>query len=561
VDDNLINTATSIVAAAAAPAAPANPHELMTLLVLQLAVIIIAAKLGGLLFRRFLRLPSVLGELVAGMLIGPYALGAVIPVPGIGPLFALTNPHYPVSSELQAISQIAAIILLFLSGLDTNLTVFLRYSVVGSLVGLGGVIFSFVLGDLCAVFFGVAHSFRDPQALFLGTISTATSVGITARVLAEKRKMSSPEGVTILAGAVIDDVLGIIVLAVVIGMTTLTRSGEQVHWGSISMVAVKAVGFWVICMTVGLLLARRLTGTLKHLRSPETIAGVSLGLALLLSGFSEMAGLAMIIGAYIMGLSLSRTDIVSLLQSHLQGLYDMLVPIFFCVMGMLVDVRATQQVLVFGLVYSLLAIIAKVVGCALPAYATQFNAHGALRIGLGMVPRGEVALIVAGIGLSSHTIGQDVFGVSILMTMITTFLAPPLLERSFARGGTGLKREVSAAEQEGTRSFQLEFPSADLAAFVLERLAQAFRDEDFYVFRLGQETQTYQIRKEAMVFSLSQEGQTILLTASEVNEHVARFIVLEELLELQDMARAFERLRDMDDMKNSLLKGLFDGGN
>lgn len=560
-DDMLISTGRLALAASGAQPPPANPHELMTMLVLQLAVIIIAAKLGGLFFRRFLRLPSVLGELVAGMLIGPYALGAVIPVPGLGPLFALTNPHYPVSTELQAIAQIAAIILLFLSGLDTNLTVFLRYSVVGTIVGLGGVVFSFILGDLCAVFFGVARSFSDPQALFLGTISTATSVGITARVLAEKRKMSSPEGVTILAGAVIDDVLGIIVLAVVIGMSSLSRSGEHVHWGSISMVALKAVGFWVVCMAVGLLLARRLTGTLKHLRSPETIAGVSLGLALLLSGFSEMAGLAMIIGAYIMGLSLSRTDIVSLLQSHLQGLYDMLVPVFFCVMGMLVDVRATQQVLVFGLVYSLLAIVAKVAGCAVPALLTQFNARGALRIGLGMVPRGEVALIVAGIGLSSRTIGQDVFGVSILMTMITTFLAPPLLERSFARGGSGLKREVSAAEQEGTHSFQLEFPSADLAAFVLERLAQAFRNEDFYVFRLGQETQTYQIRKEEMVFSLSLDGQTVLLTAPEASEHVARFIVLEELLELQDMARAFEKLRDMDDMKTSLLKGLFDGGN
>ena len=557
-EDTLISTGKVALALAETAAPGASHHELMTLLILQLAVILIAAKVGGLVFRRYFRLPSVLGELVAGMVIGPYALGARIAIPGLGALFALNNPDFPVSSELQAISQVAAIILLFLSGLETDLTVFLRYSVIGTLVAIGGVIFSFVLGDLCAVYFGVASSFSDPEALFLGTIATATSVGLTARILTEHQKMSSPEGVTILAGAVIDDVLGIIVLAVVVGLSRLSRSNEQVHWGSIAAVAFKAVGFWIVCTAGGLLLARRVTGTLKHLRSPETIAGVSLGLALLLSGFSEMAGLAMIIGAYIMGLSLSRTDIATMLQNQLQGLYDMLVPIFFCVMGMLVNVRAMHHVMIFGLVFSLISVLAKVLGCGLPAYLTKFNARGALRIGLGMLPRGEVALIVAGIGLTTHAIGQDVFGVSIMMTMITTFMAPPLLERSFHLGGTGLKDKEAEGAEDGLRYIPLELPTTDLASFMLGRIAQGFRNEEFFVYRLGRDTRSYQIRKDDMIFTLSMEGNVVQVTASAAYEHVARFIILEEILELQSMAQAFQKLQNMEALKSSLLKGLFD---
>jgi Kef-type K+ transport system membrane component KefB len=400
-----------------------SPTEVMTLLVMQLALIIIAARMGGFLFQRFLKLPSVLGELVAGMVIGPYALGSKIPLPGIGPLFETQTIGLPVSSELYAIATIASIVLLFLSGLATDLRVFMRYSVIGFLVGATGLLVSFILGDFCAVLFGMASSFMDPPALFLGTISTATSVGITARILTEKHKMSSPEGVTILAGAVIDDVLGIVVLAIVVGMTKVINAGGTMNWGHVGLVALKAIGFWIVCTALGLMLARQLTSVLKRFGSPEVIVSISLGLALMLAGLSEMAGLAMIIGAYIMGLSLSRTDVVQELQNSLQGVYDMLVPIFFCVMGMMVDFSSMRNALLFGLAYSLLAIIAKIIGCGIPAYLTKFNFHGALRIGLGMLPRGEVALIVASIGLSTRCIGQDLFGVAIMITMITTLLA------------------------------------------------------------------------------------------------------------------------------------------
>lgn len=554
----LSQLAPGVLAVVTGGAAAEGPDmaELMKHLVLQLAVIIICARLSGFVFKKFFQLPSVIGELIAGMVIGPYAFGR-LSIPGVGVLFPLPHGMMPVSPELYGIATIASILLLFLSGLETDLATFIRFSGVGTAVGLGGVIFSFAFGDLCAIWFGLADSFMSPTALFLGTISTATSVGITARILSEKHKTDSPEGVTILAGAVLDDVLGIVVLAIVVGMAKVSENHGAINWGHIAAVATKAIGFWIICTVIGLFSARRITRVLKYLQSPELIASISLGIALVLAGFMETAGLAMIIGAYITGLSLSRTDLVHVIHDQLHGTYNLLVPVFFCVMGMLVDFSALKGMLLFGIVYSVLAILAKVIGCGLPALMMKFNLRGAYRIGAGMVPRGEVALIVAGIGLSSGVIPANIFGVSIMMTMITTLLAPPLLVRAF-EGKSGLKASVQVGKGEEVRRISLEFPSADLAEFMLSRITRAFRNEEFFVTNLSLDTPTYQVRKDKMVFTLTAEGSHLELSSPEQYEHVARFIALEELLVLQDLVESCRNIKSLGNLQTELVTGLFD---
>jgi Kef-type K+ transport system membrane component KefB len=527
----------------------------MTQLALQLAVIMIAARLGGVLFSRLVKGPAVLGELLAGMLIGPYALGAV-EIPGWGAVFPLTGGEIPVSTELYGIATLASIVLLFLSGLETDLTTFMRYSVAGMVVGVGGLVFSFIFGTWCAVWFGVADAFTDPSALFMGTIATATSVGLTARILSEKRKMGSPEGVTILAGAVFDDVIGIVVLAVVIGMYKASVTGGQLAWARIGWLAAKAIGFWLILTAGGLLVARSLSRVLKLLRSNETIASVSLGLALLLAGISEMAGLAMIIGAYIMGLSLSRTDLAYELQGQLRGLYNFLIPVFFCVMGMLVDFSAMKGVVVFGLVYSALAVITKIVGCAVPAWFMKFSVRGALRIGIGMVPRAEVCLIVAGIGLSAGAIGPDVFGVAIMMSMVSTLVAPPLLIKAF-EGGPGI-RGKGRTVKERIVSAVLHMPSEDVAEFLASRITRAFRSEEFFVHRLHTDVPTYQVRKEDMSFTIVQEDANLIINMPVQHQYIARLIVLEEVLALQDLFDSVKQMKNPDAMGTDLLTGVFD---
>ncbi|RKX38359.1 MAG: cation:proton antiporter, partial [Verrucomicrobia bacterium] len=542
-----------------AHAAEASGHgitHMMMHLILQLAVIIIVAKIGGYLFQRFLKMPSVLGELASGMLIGPYALGGMIDLPGLGVLFA-EHAGFAASAELYGIATLASIILLFLAGLETDLAAFLRYSVVGSFVGLGGLVAAFALGDFIAVLWpgnGI-DSFMDPAALFLGVISVATSVGITARILAEKQKMSSPEGVTILAGAVFDDVFGIVTLAIVMGMAKVSLGGGEVNWGEIGIIAAKAIGFFVVVTSLGLVFARKITAAIKKFKSTEIIVATCFGLALLLAGLAEMAGLAMIIGAYIMGLALSRTDLAHEIEHHLQGIYNILVPIFFCVMGMMVDFSAMKSVLLFGSVYSLLAIVAKVAGCGLPAWLMKFNLRGSLRIGLGMLPRGEVALIIAGIGLASGIIDQGIFGVSIMMTVVTTMLAPPLLVKSF-EGGSGLRKEMEGGSED-IETIELEFPSRDITEFLLNRFVRALQDEEFFVHHLHTDTPTYRVLKDDIAFTLVGDGNKLQVAVPAANQHIARMILLEELLSLSDLLESTKQMKGLDEMGSDLMSGLF----
>jgi Kef-type K+ transport system membrane component KefB len=551
---NLLHHASG-AAAHAAEASGHNITHMMMHLILQLAVIIIVAKIGGYLFQRFLKMPSVLGELASGMVIGPYALGGYIDLPGLGVLFA-EQAGFAASAELYGIATLASIILLFLAGLETDLAAFIRYSVVGSFVGLGGLLAAFLIGDYIAVVWpgnGI-DSFMDPAALFLGVISVATSVGITARILAEKRKMSSPEGVTILAGAVFDDVFGIITLAIVMGMAKVSM-GAGVAWGPICIIALKAIGFFIIVTALGLIFSRKITALIKRFKSTEIIVAICFGLALLLAGLAEMAGLAMIIGAYIMGLALSRTDLAHEIEHHMQGVYNILVPIFFCVMGMMVDFSAMKPVLLFGSVYSLLAVVSKVAGCGIPAYLLKFNLRGSLRIGLGMLPRGEVALIVAGIGLASGIIDQGIFGVSIMMTVITTMLAPPLLVKSFERG-SGLRAEMEGGADD-VESIELEFPSRDITEFLLNRFVRALQAEEFFVHKLHTDQPTYRVLKDDIAFTLIEDGNRMIINVPAVNQNVARMILLEELLSLSDLLESSKKMKAVDEMGSDLMTGLF----
>jgi Kef-type K+ transport system membrane component KefB len=287
-------------------------------------------------------------------------------------------------------------------------------------------------------------------ALFVGAIMTATSVGITARVLADIRRLDSPEGVTVLAGAVVDDVLGIIILSVVVGIAeegTITA-------GSIGLVFLKAVGFWLGLMILGSLVSRYISRVLLWFKSPGGALVVALALAFVAAGVAEIYfGLAMIIGAYTMGLALSGTDLKHEIENSMRTVNNFMVPIFFVVIGMQVDFTAfgasedttLAASIIFAIVLSVFAVISKVVGAGVPALFVGFNRRGATRIALGMLPRGEVALIIAGIGLTSGVIGKDIFGVAIVMTIFTTVLAPVLLIPAF-RGGSGLKIDDEADE-------------------------------------------------------------------------------------------------------------------
>jgi len=496
------------IAALASGDSGEDVSPIMARLVLQLGIIVLAARVAGLLIQK-VKVPSVLIELGIGIIIGPHLLGGH-PLPGFPngifvPEGGIPATGIPVTHELYAIATIASIIMLFSAGLETDLALLLRFSITGLAVGTGGVIVSF-----CFASFVVTHYFgwhmtdpaHLPTVLFMAVMCVSTSLGIVARILSEKHKMDSPEGVTILASAVIDDMLGIVALTVVTGILGASAGlgGGSPH--PVLNVA-KSIAVWLFFTALGILFAGQLARAIKKFKSVIYISIVALGIALVLASVFQMAGLAMIIGAYVVGLSLSKTDLTDTVRDTLEVVNSFFVPVFFVVMGMMVNVHAvlSKEVLLFGAALSLAMIASKVIGCGLPTFFFNFNRLGALRIGMGMVPRGEVSFIIAGIGLSSGVLSQSMFGAGVMMVLACAVVSPPIVSALFSSPKKGVRKELYVRQ---TVSTPIAVPTHELTGLLELRLVQAFRSEGFFIHAISLDSHNtvYHLRKNAIHITL-----------------------------------------------------------
>ena len=537
----------------------------IALLAIQLGLILFLAKLFGMAAAK-LKVPSVMGELLAGIVFGPFCLGG-IGLPAAGLEHGLFPPStavagIPVDPMLYAVATLGSIVLLFQSGLETDVRTFFKYSVAGTVVGIGGIVCSFLCGAAVGRYV-LGWTFMDPRTLFLGILCTATSVGISARILSEHHAMGSPEGVTIMAAAVIDDVLGIVCLAVVIGIANVELRGGLMDWSRIAWITVRSFGIWLGVTAVGLALSGRIATFLKGFRSPLVFAIQAFGFSLLLAGIFEKAGLAMIIGAFVMGLSLSKTDVAFKIREALAPIYNFLVPVFFVVMGMLVDVRVLRdpKVLLVGIVFSLMAVLGKVVGCSVPALAMNFNPVGALRIGVGMVPRCEVVLIIAGI--AATTLMKDpaggaapvpifdsrLFGIAIIMPLVTALLAPPLLDAALAIRRKGVRREVPDKDQVVTR---FDFQTDAIATFAFHQIVELLQHDGFATSAIVRGIRVVQFRKDETSFSLEVKGTTFIFASSAEDVPLIRTTLYESVVELHKDLSELSQLAAPDAVRGKI---------
>lgn len=550
----LIAFTVPVFANSTASGSPDLKHQI-TLLVLQLGVIIFFAKFIGRLFGK-IGLPSVLGELIAGIIIGPYLLGSIPFLGFTEGLFPLVHGSVPVTTELWAIAQIASIVLLFHAGLETDLNLFMRYSLKGAVVGIAGVLASFGAGVWCATTF-MKLPLMHPVTLFLGVLSIATSVGITAKILSEQRKMDSPEGVTILAAAVIDDVLGIIILAIILGVVGVITAGNgnaSIDWSRIRFIAFKAVAVWLGFTALGLIFASKISGFLKLFKDKINIAVAGLALSLLFAGIFESAGLALIIGAYVLGLSLSKTDVSFVIQDVMHPIAEFIVPVFFCVMGMLVDIHVffSQEVLLLGLIYAVISIIAKIIGCGLPSLFLNFNTTGALRIGVGMVPRGEVALIIAGIGVSAGILNPKYFGIAVLMTLVSTIAPPPILTKLLKNPKKGTKKEEKGSD---TISTNFDFPSDSLTDLAVSKIVSTLSAEGFFSHKMEiDNNKIYQMRKDNIFFTIHHFKMEIEIISDKEDLVYVKNLVYEALLDLNETIKKLQEMAKPEEMKKDILE-------
>jgi Kef-type K+ transport system membrane component KefB len=374
-------------------------------LLLELFAIFVSAKAVGELFER-MALPSVLGEILAGALLGPFALNWI-----------------PASDIIHSVAELGAIFVLFSAGLETSPSELIRIGTKSLRVALAGVIVPFVLGFVYMKLRGDVTT----EAVFVGAAMVATSVGITARVFADLHLLSTDTAKIILGAAVFDDILGMVLLAVVGGLAS-----GGVNWLHMGVLISEAAGFALFMMFVAPRIVHRIEPGVEHLSMQNASLVVALSICLLLSWLAVKIGIAAIIGAFFAGLVFADYSPQWNLIPRVAGITEFLAPFFFFTIGARIDASLlTRDILISAMVISLLAVLSKLIGCGLPMLGQGWRQ--VLQVGTGMMPRGEVALIVALVGLQSGIVTQSTYAIVVLMTAVTTLLAPPILRVLFRR--------------------------------------------------------------------------------------------------------------------------------
>ena len=430
----------------------------ITGVLLSLIIVFIAAKVGGEICAR-LNLPSVLGELVGGVVVGVSALNLIVfPEGGETVTSALMNviqmtAHLDpeslaavFSSESEALNVLAelgVIILLFEIGLESDLKELIRVGPQAAVVAVIGVVVPFVAGTGGLVFF---FGIDTIPAVFAGAALTATSIGITAKVLAEMQQLTSKEGQIIIGAAVLDDVLGIIVLAVV---ASLAKTGE-IEITNVIYLVLGAAAFLIGSIFIGRLLSPLFVTLVDQLQTRGQLIITSLVFAFALSYIAAAIQLETILGAFAAGLILAETSKRRELEEQITPIADMLVPVFFVTVGARTDISVLNPLEPAnreGLIIASFLVVVAIIGKTITGFAV-FGQPGInrLAVGFGMIPRGEVGLVFAGVGAASGVLSESLDAAIIVMVIVTTFIAPPLLRLVFDSDDTSGGTLDSASE-------------------------------------------------------------------------------------------------------------------
>lgn len=381
--------------------------ETSTNFLFDLAIILLCANIGGIIAVRF-KQPSVLGQILAGLLIGPSVFGLI-----------------GQSEFIASYSEIGVLLLMFMAGMETNIDDLKKSAGSALTIATGGVIVPYILGFLVIrIFYKEATT---SAAIFSGVILTATSISITIQSLREFNKTKDRVGVNILGAAIIDDVLGIIVLAVVVGIVSPSQGENPL------LVIVKIVIFFILAVIIGMILLSLLSKYLYKLSAVITPSAIALICCFLIAYLASEFGIAAIIGAYSAGIIFSLLPKARNKIDHDVSIiaYTLFTPVFFANIGLEVNLSGISSVLLLSFMFLLAAIVGKIIGCGLGAKLSKFTNKECLQVGIGMIPRAEVALIVANLGKNSGILSDALFTAAIVVAIGTTLVTPPLLKLVF----------------------------------------------------------------------------------------------------------------------------------
>src|SRR5574342_645068 len=386
---------------------------------ISLAVLLFAAKIFAEIFNK-LRLPAVLGELVAGIIIGPFALGSF-------PIFD-GKPLVILNETVLQIGEIAGLVILFIAGLHITPREFLRGGVASFTIGACGVIVPFFLGYYVFTLFGL----EGLQSILIATALTATSVAITVRVLTELGKMQTKEAKIILAAAIVDDILAIAVLSVVLTMVQTGNMNPNIT--DIILLILKILGIFAALLIGTIFIIPRIVNSERLWKARGSVEGIVTASFFGASAIAAAIGLSPMVGAFSVGMAVASTKIIKRVEEYVDKLEIIFAPLFLAIFGAQVNLTVINlDVLFLSAIIIVVAIVSKLAGCGLPALVFLKNRSKAMKVGIGMISRGEVGLIVAGIGVTSGALSSNIYTTVIIMVAVTTLITPVWLKRAYRK--------------------------------------------------------------------------------------------------------------------------------
>ncbi len=396
----------------------ADAHFIET--IIGIGILLFAAKLMAELFLR-LKLPIVLGELLAGMIVGPFALGQFFILDG--------KQLLHINDEIKILGEMGAIVILFMAGLEMTPKEFLKGGKASFTVGTLGVVVPFFAGFVIFGLFG----FEALESMLIATALTATSIAISIQVLSEFGKLKAPEARLIIGAAVVDDILAIAVLSVVISITGSDAGIESINITDVVVTILQVLGFFAIMLIVAVIVIPKVI-TPRLWKAKGSVEGIATASFFGAAALAGSIGLSPIVGAFAVGMALSTTKVFEKVENYIGKIGLIFAPLFFAIIGAQVDLRAVDlNILMISGVIIAVAIVTKLLGCGLPAMLFLKSKAQGMRVGIGMISRGEVGLIVAGVGVTAGVLTSEVYSTIVIMVAVTTIITPIWLKMEYRK--------------------------------------------------------------------------------------------------------------------------------
>jgi Kef-type K+ transport system membrane component KefB len=400
--------------------------------IVTICILVFSAKILGELFAK-IKIPSVLGELTAGMILGPYALGSILTING--------TPIIEINEIVRAFGEIGGILILFAAGLEMTFSDFRKVGASGFTVGTMGVVVPFILGYGLSAFLG----FSMEASLVVAACLVATSISITAVVLQELKKIHTSEAKVIVSAAVVDDVLGLAILGVIVSF--ISTAGASINPVNIIVVVVESLAIWLaMVVSASIVVPRLINLTASKGKSEETVEAAATASCFGAAALAAYIGLSPIVGAYAAGMAMASSKRIDKIRHYSKKITVVFSPVFFALAGAAFNIQSfiTSDLFfyVFFAALVVVAILGKIIGCGGSAALFLKDKDKSLKVGIGMISRGEVGLIIAGVAVASGAVTESLYSAIIGMIMITTIITPLLLKVAYDRSAKREDRDL-----------------------------------------------------------------------------------------------------------------------